>query len=203
MARSIMWSCKCGYVFFAQEILLGGEVDRYIFWGWCPRCGRRKRRCFWLHSEDYKKVWSITRATKDGGWLMSLPLQTMAERRAREDTPFIIKMTRYMLRRGYSWKKISRLLSKRTYVTHWILDGIMKEYGVQKYILADPPPFCYPYILRSAGETAYLDSIGRGDICDLCPFCMLDCDREGVRCKAIKEEGYRFRFVQVGADLKK
>lgn len=204
MAATLVWRCKCGCVFFAQELsLYGDSVDRYIFWGWCSRCGRRRQRCFWLHEPDYKGAWDMLRATKAGGLFMSMPLMSMADRRAMEVTPWVRKMTRYMLRRGFGAVKIYTLLAKRVYVTRWIIQKIANDYGVQNFILEDAPPFCYPYLMRGTGDMEHLTSTKKGEICDLCPFCMLQCDREGVRCKAVKEEDYRFRFVQIGQDLKK
>lgn len=136
------------------------------------------------------------------GKYIARPLQSMPARMGNwnPDRIWITKMVIHMIRRGYKSTHIWRILRKRVSVSRQEVYNIYREYDRLEFTLADGPPFCHIKIYGSKEDLAPLVKPEIGEIIDLCPFCMLRCDREGVRCKAIKESGATFRFLQLGQD---
>lgn len=196
------WQCQCGNVLFSFRMERTGAIERYIFVRKCSRCGRERRRCFWLNRDDYRSAKAILKAIR--GRFIARPIMAMPITRgtANVDMLHIRPLVEGMIRRGFKVGAMRRALSKRgVWVAHSTVAEIVDEYGPMEFRLTDAPPFCTEYIYGNIvdfpDEMIYMPV---GHILNLCPFCMFKCGVSGVKCKMIKESTERFRFLQLGHD---
>ena len=195
-----VWKCQCGSPLVAWKHQHSGQVDRYIFAVKCRECGRERRRCFWLHSEDAALADSVLKATRREYILKPLQSMVLSIGNYNPHLLYLTRMCQYMFFKGYNGADITRMLRKRVLVNGMTVLELIRDLGRLDFDLEGAPPFCRSRIYGQVGEFGELSRRKQGGIVELCPFCMLICDREGVRCKAIKEDETHFRFVQLGRD---